>query len=161
MENDMKSEVPDKKSSTLHDVFGIVIFLLVMASAALAGLSVKLYSKNLLLQNQMDGLRHQLVDHIDLARKGLFEGLGLGFDGSSLTVTDVYPHTPAADAGFRVGDTIVAVGPRKIFLVDDLRAICNSASLDHPLDVVVQRNDRVIHLKPTPKLLKLAPSVAQ
>ncbi len=57
--------------------------------------------------------------------------------------------SPAVDAGFKVGDRIVAVGGRTVGLWADVPGLIQS-SAGRPLDFVVDRGGRQIHLSATP-----------
>src|SRR5690606_26103762 len=60
----------------------------------------------------------------------------------AVEVIDVEPRSPAAKAGIRRGDLIVAVHDRLVTSVDDLHRLLAQFPQDHPLAVTVVR-DRV------------------
>ncbi|MDQ2826809.1 MAG: M50 family metallopeptidase [Actinomycetota bacterium] len=57
--------------------------------------------------------------------------------------------SPAVDAGFKVGDRLVSVGGRTVVSWTDVPALIQT-SPGRPLDFVVDRNGRQIHLTATP-----------
>jgi membrane-associated protease RseP (regulator of RpoE activity) len=77
--------------------------------------------------------------------------IGLGFqDASNLIVKTVIGNLPAAEAGIKAGDQILAVNKIKVSGQDALRGIITAAGAQK-LKITVQRGDEKLHLSVTPK----------
>ncbi len=65
-------------------------------------------------------------------------------------VTELYPKTPAAAAGVRLGDVIVSVNDRVVGSVDDLHQVLARLPLNQPIALSVLRAGRLvdIHVQP-------------
>jgi S1-C subfamily serine protease len=66
-------------------------------------------------------------------------------------VDAVTPESPAALAGIRAGDIIVALGDVPITGVDDLQRLLTGGRIDDALDVIVLRRDQRLQLSVTPR----------
>jgi S1-C subfamily serine protease len=66
-------------------------------------------------------------------------------------VDAVTPESPAALAGIRTGDIIVALGDTAISGVDDLQRALTGGRIGDALDVIVLRRDRRLLLSVTPR----------
>jgi S1-C subfamily serine protease len=84
-------------------------------------------------------LPRRIVRHFDLPRE------------SGARVEAVTRDSPAALAGIRSGDVIVALGDAPIAGVDDLQRLLTGGRIGDTLDVVVLRRDRRLALTVTPR----------
>ena len=81
----------------------------------------------------------RVVRHFALARE------------SGARIESVTRDSPAALAGLRAGDIIVALGDASIAGVDDLQRVLTGGRIGDPVEVVVLRRDRRIALSVTPR----------
>jgi S1-C subfamily serine protease len=84
-------------------------------------------------------LPRRVVRHFDLPRE------------TGARVDAVTRDSPAALAGIRAGDIIVAVGDTPIAGVDDLQRMLTGGRIDDVLDVIVLRRDQRLSLSVTPR----------
>lgn len=70
---------------------------------------------------------------------------------SGARVETVTRDSPAAAAGLRIGDVIVALGDAPIAGVDDLQRVLTGGRIGEPIEAVVLRRDRRISLSVTPR----------
>jgi S1-C subfamily serine protease len=70
---------------------------------------------------------------------------------SGARVESVAPESPAAAAGLRSGDIIVALGETPIAGVDDLQRVLTGGRIGDPVEVVVLRRDQRLALGITPR----------
>jgi len=75
----------------------------------------------------------------------------MGGEMTPSVVQAVSPHTPAAAAGFKVGDTILAIDNESVRSFDDIRPIVWDRAGEN-LAVVVQRAGKQLTLHVTPRL---------
>ena len=74
---------------------------------------------------------------------------GLQRDGG-VRIESVEPASPAATAGLRVGDVIVALDGAPVGSVDDLQRALVDTAIDRPLRVTVLRRDRLVDVSARP-----------
>lgn len=90
------------------------------------------------------------------AEAGYWLGLGLEMEAGRLEVEQVLPDSPAAKAGLKPNDVLLAVGESPIKAIADLQKLVQ-ASEGKPLSLKVQRDGKeiVVEIKPErrPKLL--------
>jgi S1-C subfamily serine protease len=84
-------------------------------------------------------LPRRVVRHFDLPRE------------SGARVEAVTRDSPAALAGIRTGDIIVALGDASVAGVDDLQRLLTGGRIGDALDVIVLRRDRRLALTVTPR----------
>ncbi len=77
------------------------------------------------------------------------EGLGLG-SGQAVCVINVLPHTPAAEAGIRAGDIVLAVGAVKIRSKMSFRARFACCQIGVPLALGLWRDHAEVMVQVTP-----------
>jgi regulator of sigma E protease len=83
----------------------------------------------------------------------IFAGIFMlyGMETMSARVDDVQPASPAAAAGFKPGDLVVAIGGEAIHNFADMQRIV-ADSAGEPLEITVDRNGTQLVLKATPVL---------
>jgi membrane-associated protease RseP (regulator of RpoE activity) len=69
---------------------------------------------------------------------------------SGIVVTRVVEASPAAHAGFEIGDVVLSFGGRELYAPEDLEALLRDATGDAPLAAQVQRGDSVLEVLVTP-----------
>lgn len=74
-----------------------------------------------------------------------------GVQSTEPRIDEVVPGSPAAEAGFKSGDVIVAIGGKKIEGFEGVQQIV-ATSPGRELDVDVKRGDETVSLKVTPRL---------
>ena len=84
-------------------------------------------------------LLRRVVRHFDLPRE------------SGARVEAVTRDSPAAQAGIRVGDVIVALGDTPIAGVDDLQRVLTGGRIGDTVEVIVLRRDQRVALSVTPR----------
>ena len=84
-------------------------------------------------------LARRVVRHFDLPRE------------SGARVDAVTRDSPAAHAGIRTGDVIVALGDAPVAGVDDLQRLLTGGRIGDALDVIVLRRDQRLALAVTPR----------
>jgi S1-C subfamily serine protease len=84
-------------------------------------------------------LPRRVVRHFDLPRE------------SGARVEAVTRDSPAALAGIRAGDIVVALGDAPVASVDDLQRLLTGGRIGDALDVIVLRRDRRLALTVTPR----------
>ena len=87
-------------------------------------------------------------DDFDVSDAGLLPQ----YETGPISVAEVEPGTPAADAGLRVGDKIVAVDGHSFHTVTTLLAYMQTGQ-GKPLDLTVLRNGATLHLVARPEKL--------
>jgi S1-C subfamily serine protease len=68
----------------------------------------------------------------------------------AVEIMDLDPQGPAAKAGLRTGDLVVAVAGRVTTSVDDLSRIITLAPAGEPLELTILRNERLIEIDVRP-----------
>jgi S1-C subfamily serine protease len=68
------------------------------------------------------------------------------FNDQAIAVSSIKPGSPAAGAGLREGDLIVALNDRITSTVDDLHRVLSRAKSDDPITLTVVRDNRKLHL---------------
>lgn len=71
----------------------------------------------------------------------------------AVEIVSLVPGGPAAEAGARSGDLIVALNGRVVTTVDDLHRLLSGRPLDQPLVLSVVRGERQIELAVAPRLV--------
>jgi S1-C subfamily serine protease len=98
---------------------------------------------------QVMAVRSQLGSYValfgdsDFTRGADRPALGLRVRPSSegaLEVTEVTPHSPAADAGIRVGDEILAAGVAPVRSLADLTRALDQTNIGNPINLRLRRN---------------------
>jgi S1-C subfamily serine protease len=84
-------------------------------------------------------LLRRVVRHFDLPRE------------SGARIESVARDSPAAVAGMRAGDIIVALGGTAIAGVDDLQRLLTGGAIGDPIEVIVLRRDQRLSLSVTPR----------
>jgi serine protease Do len=82
----------------------------------------------------------------------LAEQLGVRH-GEGVLVAEVFPKTPASEAGFEVGDVVTKFGDQKVKDHAELRGLVERVAVDTPQDVEILRNGKAMTLHVTPKAL--------
>jgi S1-C subfamily serine protease len=77
---------------------------------------------------------------------------GLGHE-SAVRVSTVEKDSPAAAAGIRTGDLIVAFGDEAVKGIDDLQRLLTGRRIGDAVDVIVLRRDQRLLLRTTPREL--------
>jgi S1-C subfamily serine protease len=76
--------------------------------------------------------------------------LALGVGAQAVRVGDIEPDGPAARAGLKVGDAIVALDGHPITAADDLIRLLVASRIGRAIEVIALRNGRREHLTITP-----------
>ena len=76
----------------------------------------------------------------------------LGLPGErAIEVTSVESHTPAAVAGLKSGDLIVAIDGRPVDTVDDVHRLLGSEAIGRPMKIELVRDGRRREVSATPR----------
>jgi S1-C subfamily serine protease len=86
-------------------------------------------------------IARRIVRHFDLV------------DESAVRVSTVEKDSPAAAAGIRTGDLIVAFGDEAVKGIDDLQRLLTGRRIGDAVDVIVLRRDQRLLLRTTPREL--------
>ena len=86
-------------------------------------------------------IARRIVRHFDLVHE------------SAVRVSNVEEDSPAAAAGMRTGDLIVAFGCECVTGIDDLQRLLPGRRIGDAADVVVLRRDQRLMLRATPREL--------
>ena len=86
-------------------------------------------------------IARRIVRHFDLVQE------------SAVRVSTIEKDSPAAAAGIRTGDLIVAFGGEAVKGIDDLQRLLTGRRIGDAVDVVVLRRDRRLLLRTTPREL--------
>lgn len=86
-------------------------------------------------------IARRIVRHFDMTHE------------SGVRVSTVEKDSPAATAGVRTGDLIIAFGDHAVAGVDDLQRLLTGPRIGDAVDVVVLRRDRRLVLRATPREL--------
>jgi S1-C subfamily serine protease len=86
-------------------------------------------------------IARRIVRHFDLGQE------------SAVRVSTIERDSPAAAAGIRTGDLIVAFGGEAVKGIDDLQRLLTGRRIGDAVDVVVLRRDRRLLLRTTPREL--------
>ncbi|MEP6997107.1 MAG: trypsin-like peptidase domain-containing protein [Betaproteobacteria bacterium] len=86
-------------------------------------------------------IARRIVRHFDLVHE------------SAVRVSNVEKDSPAAAAGMRTGDLIVAFGGESVTGIDDLQRLLTGRRIGDAADVVVLRRDQRLMLRATPREL--------
>jgi S1-C subfamily serine protease len=86
-------------------------------------------------------IARRIVRHFDLGQE------------SAVRVSTIERESPAAAAGIRTGDLIVAFGGEAVKGIDDLQRLLTGRRIGDAVDVVVLRRDRRLLLRTTPREL--------
>ncbi len=76
----------------------------------------------------------------------------MGFDTLAPKIGKVLPNSPAAEAGLKTGDVIVAINGQRVESWEDLSKIISKS--DRALEFVIQRDGRQLRLRIAPKPTK-------
>ncbi|BBG65804.1 membrane-associated zinc metalloprotease [Hydrogenimonas sp.] len=76
----------------------------------------------------------------------------MGANALKPTIGSVQPGSPAAEAGLKKGDTVVAINDEPVRVWDDLSEKIGSSQ--GPIDMVIDRNGTLIPLSVTPRVLE-------
>ena len=75
-----------------------------------------------------------------------------GYDTLAPSIGKVLPNSPAAAAGLKQGDTIVAINNHKVATWEELSKIIGSAH--SALTLTIERDGKILHVRVAPKIMK-------
>lgn len=72
---------------------------------------------------------------------------------AGLRIAQIVPNSPAAQAGFRVGDVVVAVGPEPIATATTLQRLMVEGAIGRRVEITVWRNGALVDVVAVPREL--------